>query len=294
MLLNVNDMHTIESAIRGAASLFERHRLGFGHGTQTAVDEAAWLVLHAIGRSPVEVPDYSQRLDASQIDACNALLARRIEERLPAAYLTGKAWFAGHELLSDSRALVPRSPLAEFINDNFYGLLDGIDEPAILDLCTGGGCIAIACAHALPIARVHASDISKDALALANENLILHNLQHRIRLHQGSLFEPVSERYDLIISNPPYVDAVDIASMPEEFSHEPMLGLAAGADGLDLVRIMLRDASAHLNPGGVLVVEVGNSWQALANAYPELDFHWLEFAHGGHGVFLLTQDQLDD
>ena len=292
MLLDVNEVHTIESLIRSAASVFEQHKLGFAHGTETAIDEASWLVLHAIGLSPIEAPEYSQQLNASQIEACNALLSRRIETRLPAAYLTGKAWFAGHEFICDSRALVPRSPLAELINDNFFGLLDGIDNPAILDLCTGGGCIAIACAHALPAARVDASDISDDALALARENLALHDMQQRIQLLQGSLFEPVTERYDLIISNPPYVDASDIASMPKEFSHEPMLGLAAGADGLDLVRIMLRDASTYLKPGGVLVVEVGNSWQALEDNYPDVDFHWLEFAQGGHGVFLLTIDQL--
>lgn len=291
-VLKVEDSHTIESAIRVAALQFDQHRLCYGHGTDTSIDEAAWLILFAIDLSPASAPDYSTQLSTEQVEACNALLSQRIEQRVPAAYLTGQAWFAGHQFICDSRALVPRSPLAEFINDDFYGLLDAVERPAILDLCTGGACIAIACAHALPNAVVHASDLSTDALALARENISQHGMLERIWLLEGSLFEPVTARYDLIISNPPYVDAQDIAAMPEEFSHEPILGLEAGDDGLDLVRLMLRDASDFLNPGGLLIVEVGNSWPALERAYPQVDFSWLEFAHGGHGVFMLTRDQL--
>ena len=291
-VLKVEDSHTIESAIRVAALQFDQHRLCYGHGTDTSIDEAAWLILFAIDLSPASAPDYSTQLSTEQVEACNALLSQRIEQRVPAAYLTGQAWFAGHQFICDSRALVPRSPLAEFINDDFYGLLDAVERPAILDLCTGGACIAIACAHALPNAVVHASDLSTDALALARENISQHGMLERIWLLEGSLFEPVTARYDLIISNPPYVDAQDIAAMPEEFSHEPILGLEAGDDGLDLVRLMLRDASDFLNPGGLLIVEVGNSWPALERAYPQVDFSWLEFAHGGHGVFMLTCDQL--
>lgn len=292
MLLQPVGPHTIESAIRTAASEFEERGLCFGHGTETAIDEASWLILHAMGLSPAHEPDYAQVLNDKQRVACNDILQKRIEDRTPAAYLTGQAWFAGHRFLSDERALVPRSPLAEFINDQFFGLLEGIEKPAILDLCTGGGCIAIASAYASPDALVHASDISFDALALAQDNVNLHKLQSRVSLIQGSLFDPLTERYDLIVSNPPYVDAQDIAAMPEEFSHEPMLGLAAGDDGLDLVRIMLRDAAEYLNPNGVLIVEVGNSWQALEQAYSELDFAWLEFSNGGHGVFMLSREQL--
>jgi len=284
--------YTIEKAIRQAAQQFEHHALCYGHGTDTATDEASWLILHAIGHSPAVAPDYATRLSSAQVEACNLLISRRIHERIPAAYLTGMAWFAGHEFLADSRALVPRSPLAEFINSDFYGLLAEHDAPAILDLCTGGGCIAIACAYASLQSTVHASDLSPQALALAADNIDRHHMQTRIELFQGSLFEPISGQYDLIISNPPYVDQRDIDAMPAEFAHEPMLGLAAGTDGLDLVRIMLRDAVNHLAPSGYLVVEVGNSWEALEAVYPALEFNWLEFTSGGDGVFMLDYDQL--
>ena len=288
-----DEVYTVESAIRTAAEQFERNNLYFGHGTDTALDEASWLILHAMQLSPTQAPDYARMLSADQIASCNALLSRRINERIPAAYITGEAWFAGHRFFCDSRALVPRSPLAEFINHQFFGFLDGIAQPLILDLCTGGGSIAIACAHAAPHATVHASDLSSDALALARENVALHQLENSVQLFKGSLFEPLEQRYDLIISNPPYVDARDIAAMPEEFQHEPLMGLAAGTDGLDLVRVMLNQAMDYLRPEGSLVIEVGNSWQALEAAYPDLDFGWLEFTQGGDGVFTLTREELD-
>lgn len=293
MVLPPDNVYTIESAIRLAAAAFERHGLYFGHGTDTAVDEASWLVLHGMGLSPAIAPEYSVQLSDAQLHRCNALLERRISERIPTAYLTGQAWFAGHPFISDERALVPRSPLAEFINDDFFGVLDAVDAPVILDLCTGGGCIAIACAMAREDAQVDASDLSEQALSLAAENVQLHGLQDRVNLYQGSLFEPLSGRYSLIVSNPPYVDAADVAAMPSEFSHEPMLGLAAGEDGLDLVHGILAQAADYLEPHGVLVVEVGNSAEALEAAYPQLDFGWLQFAHGGQGVFLLTRDELE-
>lgn len=292
MVLLTDNVYTIESAIRQAADVFEKHDLHYGHGTDSAIHEASWLILHAMGLSPVIAPDYQQTLSDAQRQASNALLERRIQERVPAAYLTGQAWFAGHPFLSDERALVPRSPLAEFITEDFFGLLDGVESPRILDLCTGGGCIAIACAYANQQASVDASDLSPDALSLAMENVQLHGMEERVKLYEGSLFEPLAGRYSLIISNPPYVDAADIAAMPSEFAHEPMMGLAAGEDGLDLVKIMLREAADYLVPDGVLVVEVGNSGEALETAYPQLDFGWLQFAQGGHGVFLLTRDEL--
>lgn len=292
MVLLPDTEYTIEKAIRRAAEAFERHQLHYGHGTDSAIDEASWLILSALGLSPAIAPDYSQKLSAAQVTACNALLSRRIDERIPAAYLTGQIWFAGHPFLSDERALIPRSPLAEFINEDFFGYLDGIENPRILDLCTGGGCIAIACAYQRTDAVVDASDLSADALELAAENVQLHGMTDRVTLFEGSLFDPIAKRYSLIISNPPYVDAADIAAMPSEFSHEPMMGLEAGEDGLDLVRVMLRDAADYLEPEGILVVEVGNSGEALEAAFPALDFGWLQFAHGGHGVFLLTREEL--
>lgn len=292
MVLTPTQSYTIEAAIRAAAKEFERNGLCYGHGTQSAIDEASWLILHALDLSPAKAPDYQFVLKPAQIGACNELLQQRIDQRTPAAYLTGKAWFAGHAFICDQRALVPRSPLAEFIDHQFYGWIDYTQTPKILDLCTGGGCIAIACAYASPSATVHASDLSAQALSLARENVELHAMQARVELFEGSLFEPLDARYDLIVSNPPYVDARDIAAMPAEFDHEPMLGLAAGHDGLDLVRIMLEQAADYLHPEGILVVEVGNSWEALEAAFTHLEFNWLEFDNGGHGVFMLTREQL--
>lgn len=292
LILPSEKTYTLEKAIRTAARVFERNSLSYGHGTETPIDEASWLILHAIGLSPLLAPDYSQQLSREQVQACNRLLQQRVESRKPAAYLTGETWFAGHRMLCDERALVPRSPLAEFITGDFWGLLDGVSAPEILDLCTGGGCIAIACALAKPDARVDASDVSPEALSLARENVQLHELQERVHLVEGSLFEPIERSYDLIISNPPYVDVRDIAGMPEEFTHEPLLGLEAGDDGLDLVRVMLREASKYLNAGGALIVEVGNSWEALGRAYPDTEFHWLAFEQGGSGVFMLHREQL--
>ena len=262
------------------------------HGTDHPVDEASWLVLHAMGLSPAEPPDHARRLRADELRAIDALVSRRIDERVPTAYLTGRAWFAGHELLSDARALVPRSPIAELVAERFHGLVVEDREIRVLDLCTGGGCIAIACAHALPLARVDASDLSADALALAAENVALHGLGDRVRLLEGSLYEPVAGPYDLVVSNPPYVDARDLAAMPEEYLAEPAMGLGAGEDGLDLVHAILAGAPAALAPGGVLICEVGNSAEALERAYPELDFAWFGFAGGGDGVFALDREAL--
>ena len=283
---------TIESAIRTCAESFEQYDLVYGHGTADALAEASWLVLHAMSLSPLKQPDYNQVLSPEDIDRCNAIAIRRITERVPAAYLTGTAWFAGLAFKTDSRALVPRSPLAEFICNEFFGLLDQSNVHSVLDLCTGGGCIAIACAVEVPHAQVDASDLSTDALALAAENVADHGLQDRVTLIESAMFEQVSGTYDLIISNPPYVDTKDINAMGAEFEHEPLMGLAAGDDGLDLVRVMLHQASEYLSAGGLLVVEVGNSAEALEYAYPQVPFLWLEFENGGSGIFALTRDEL--
>jgi len=284
----------IENAIRLGADSFDKNALVYGHGTADALDEASWLVLHALGISPLHEPNYAQSLSNEEIDKCNAILARRIDERIPAAYITGTAWFAGLAFRADERALVPRSPMAEFILNDFFNLLNPIKVDSVLDLCTGGGCIAIACAVQLPHAMVQASDLSPDALALARENVADHGLQERVRLLESALFEKLTGPYDLIISNPPYVDSNDIREMGKEFEHEPLMGLAAGEDGLDLVRVMLYQAADYLTEGGLLVVEVGNSAQALEDAYPDIPFLWLEFDNGGTGVFALTQQELLD
>lgn len=291
-LLPVSDTRTIGDAISACEVALDEAALSFGHGTDNARDEAMWLVAHALGRSPLTPPDTAAALDSAARRSIEALVGERIRTRKPTAYLTGRTWFAGHEFLCDERALVPRSPLAEFITGGFFGVLDGIDSPRILDLCTGGGCIAIAAALARTDAVVHASDVSPEALSLAAENRSLHGLDGRLQLHLGSLFEPIEEAFDLILSNPPYVDAVDLQSMPAEFHAEPELGLAAGEDGLDLVAPMLAAAPKHLRPGAWIVIEVGNSAPAIEARWPQLPVTWLEFSAGGSGVFAIQREDL--
>jgi ribosomal protein L3 glutamine methyltransferase len=221
------------------------------------------------------------------------LILVRIEQRIPVAYLTNKAWFAGLEFYVDERTLVPRSPIAELIDTKFEPWVT-TPPKRILDLCTGSGCIAIACAYAFPDAEVDAVDLSDDALEVADINIQNHGLSQQVFPIQSDLFSGIAnEKYDLIVSNPPYVDAEDMANLPDEYKHEPELGLACGDDGLDLVRDMLRQAGSMLNDDGVLFVEVGNSQVHLQAAYPEIPFQWIEFSIGGHGVFALTKAQLE-
>ena len=284
----------LDDLIREGAALFEQAELSYGHGTDNALDESAWLVLHAVGIPPDQpIDDYHQLLSTEQTVTARALLNRRIDERQPAAYLTGSAWFAGLQFHVDSRVLVPRSPLAEPIMSGFSPWLDPTQVNSVMDMCTGSGCIGIACAYAFAEAKVLATDLSPEALEVAKENVFAHDMGSRVELAQGSLFEPAAGRtFDLVISNPPYVDAADMAALSDEFKHEPELGLAAGQDGLDLVHTMLREAHQHLNPGGLLVIEVGNSAAALEAAYPQLPFVWLEFDSGGEGVFMLWREDL--
>jgi len=289
---------SLEDAIRGTAAAFDASDLHYGHGTDNALDEATWLLLHALERPVDQAPDYAENVPEAKRSFCNDLIRRRIEERVPVAYLTGTAWFAGHEFLSDQRALVPRSPLAELINDDFFGLFNEpgsvIQTPPsrILDLCTGGGCIGMACALALPDATVVCADLSKDALSLAAENLEKHQLADRVTLVHSDLFNAIDGRFDLIISNPPYVDAPDMASIPDEFRAEPEMGLAAGDDGLDLVRVMMDEAGAHLTERGWMIVEVGNSEEAMKSAFANLPLEWIEFSRGGQGVFAVPATAL--
>jgi ribosomal protein L3 glutamine methyltransferase len=221
------------------------------------------------------------------------LIESRVSTRKPAAYLTHEAWFAGLPFYVDERVLVPRSPIAELITNRFTPWVVPERVDSILDLCTGSGCIAIACACAFPDAHVLATDISGDALAVARENVARHELADRVQLLESGLFERIGERrFDLIVSNPPYVPQPEVHQLPEEFRHEPVLGLSAGEDGLDVVVQILKNASRHLAENGILVVEVGCSQESLVELYPEIAFLWLEFEQGGEGVFLLEQDQL--
>lgn len=285
-------LRTLRDHIRWAVSRFHAENLFFGHGTDNAWDEARQLVLGAL-HLPYEVADsyLDCRLEDDERAHVQALLRRRILERVPVAYLLGEAWFCGMPFVVDERVLVPRSPIAELIQQGFEPWL-AADPARILDLCTGSGCIGIAVAHAFPDAEVVLADLSFDALEVANLNIERHDLEDRVFTVQGDGFDGLpGQRFDLILSNPPYVDAEDFADMPEEFQHEPAMGLACGDDGLDLVRRMLAEAADHLAERGTLIVEVGNSQVHVEALYPEVDFTWLEFSHGGHGVFLLSASQ---
>ena len=287
------ELLTIRDFLRWAASEFIAAKLYYGHGTDNPWDEAEQLVLHAIHLAPPLGDEWlSARLTRGERERVVANIRRRIQERIPAAYITGQAWFAGLPYVVDERVLVPRSPISELIEKRFAPWL--VNEPQqILDLCTGSGCIGIACAHAFPEAYVQLSDISYDALAVAEENIQQHGLIERVFALQSDLFENLlGQRFDLIVSNPPYVDAEDMASLPDEFHAEPELGLSSGDDGLDFTRRLLKEAADYLTEQGLLVVEVGNSWPALEGTYPTLPFTWVEFERGGHGVFVLTAQDL--
>jgi ribosomal protein L3 glutamine methyltransferase len=288
-----DELLTIRDFLRWGASEFIAAKLFYGHGTDNPWDEAEQLVLHAIHLSPPLDEEWlDAKLTLSERKKIVANLARRIQDRAPAAYITGQAWFAGLPFIVDERVLVPRSPIGELIEKRFEPWL--INEPLqILDLCTGSGCIGIACAYAFPDAYVQLSDISFDALAVAEENIQQHDLCERVFAMQSDLFGNLQGQvFDLIVSNPPYVDAEDMASLPEEYHAEPELGLASGSDGLDFTHRLLAEAADYLSEQGVLLVEVGNSWPALEVAYPELPFTWIEFERGGHGVFVLGAEDL--
>jgi ribosomal protein L3 glutamine methyltransferase len=266
----------------------------FGHGTDNALDEAAWLVGGALQLSPDEL---DAKLDETptpaQAAAIRTLLERRVSTRLPTAYLLNQAWFAGLPFYVDERVLVPRSLTAEFIHDQFAPWIEAGRVQRILDLCTGSGCMAIACAYAFPQATVDAADISEPALAVAAINVQHHRLQDRVRLVQSDLYRALAgERYDVIVTNPPYVGSTEMNDLPAEYRHEPGIALASGDDGLDAIIGILAGAAAHLRPGGILVAEVGNSHEPLQQAFPDVPFVWLTTETGDESVFLLTAAEL--
>ena len=272
-----------------------RARVYFGHGTENARDEAAALV-YFVMRLPHDAPPgvLKRSVTAAQAARVDALLERRIAERVPLPYLTHEAWFAGLRFYVDERVLIPRSPFAELLEQRFTPWIDARRVERILDLGTGSGCIALAAAKAFPRARVDAVDIDSGALEVAAINRRRLRLTRRVRLIESDHFTALSgESYDIIASNPPYVGTREMRGLPREYRHEPRLALESGREGLDSVGIILREAARHLRPRGLLVVEVGNTERALRRAYPRMPFMWLDFERGGGGVFLLTREQME-
>ena len=281
------ELQTIIDLIRYGASRFNAAGLTFGHSYDNALDEATQLTLHALHLPHDLPPAYGNaRVTEAEKEDVLGLFLRRIEERIPAAYLTGEAWFAGLSFKSDSRALVPRSPIAELIEAGFQPWLGDREVRRALDLCTGSGCIAIAMAHYNPDWHVDGVDISDDALALSRENEKRLHVDN-VRFVKSDLFAGLQgEHYDLIVTNPPYVTNDETDALPREYSHEPELGLRAGDDGLDLALRIMRDAPRHLTEDGLLICEVGESEQHLVKLLPELPLMWIEFQVGQMGIFV--------
>jgi len=288
------ELATIIDFIRYGASRFGEAGLTFGHSYDNALDEATQLVLHALHLPHDLSPAYGQaKLTASEKEKVLKLFTRRIEDRIPAAYLTGEAWFAGLSFKVDERVLVPRSPIAELIEARFDPWLAGRPVERALDLCTGSGCIAIAMAVHAPDWQVDGVDISPAALELARENAAMHETGDRLRLIESDLFSGIrGEKYDLIVSNPPYVANAHVDALPREYAYEPELGLRAGDDGLDIVLRILAEAPDHLNENGLIIVEVGDSEVALAELLPEVPFTWIEFKVGQMGIFVLEREDI--
>lgn len=287
-------MQTAEQWLRFCADELEKAGVFFGHGTDNAYDEAAWMLLHILS-APLDgsFDSWETKLSEQQVEELKALLGRRIDERLPLAYLTGETRFCGLNFSIRPGALIPRSPLAEQIVEQFSPWVDLSDGGQVLDMCTGGACIAIAMAVYMPQCEIDAVDLSADALEVAAENVKEHGVGERVRLVQSDLFEALDgSRYDLIVSNPPYVSKEVFERLPAEYKAEPSAALVCGEDGLDIVLKILDASPVFLKRNGVLIVEVGESAETLMGLLPMVPFLWLEFEYGGDGVFLLEYDQL--
>lgn len=286
---------TIRDLLRFAVSRFSKSRLFFGHGSASAYDEAAYLILHTL-HLPLDrlEPFLDARLTAPELEQVLGVIERRVTERIPAAYLTREAWLGDFSFYVDERVLIPRSFIAELLQERVAPWIEepeGIDSA--LDLCTGSGCLAILLACSFPNARVDAADISPEALQVATRNVADYNLEQRIDLIQTDLFTGLADRrYDLIVSNPPYVNAGSMAALPDEYRHEPRTALASGEDGLDAVRAILKNAADHLTEQGLLVVEIGHNRHTLEEAFPHMPFTWLQTSAGEEFVFLLKRDEL--
>ena len=289
----IDHLHSVRDWLRFAVSRFSEAEVYCGHGTDNLWDEAVQLVMQTLHLPMMDNAQYlDARLTGSERKTLFGRIERRANERVPLAYLTGEAWFMGLPFEVDERVLIPRSPIGEFLLEEGGPWLSGKPVERILDLCSGSGCIGIAAACQFPEARVDLADILPAAREIAGRNIQRYGLSDRVQAIESDLFDELEGTYDLILANPPYVDAEDMAELPPEYQHEPVLGLAAGPDGLELMNRILRDAHRYLAPDGVLVGEVGNSQAALEEAFPGLPFTWLEFENGGHGVFVLDAEAL--
>lgn len=290
-----SQLHTLRDLLRFAVSRFNEADLFFGHGSASAYDEAAYLILHTLHLPPDRLePFLDARLTATEVGQVLSIIERRALEKIPAAYLTHEAWLGDFSFYVDENVIVPRSFIAELLREQLTPwIADAAGIHSALDLCTGSGCLAILLAHAFEHAAIDATDISSEALTVAKRNVADYALEQRIQLLQSDLFSGLSgKRYDLIISNPPYVNAEAMAALPEEYCHEPRKALASGADGLDATRIILREAASHLTEQGLLIVEIGHNRGVLEQAYPQTPFTWLETSAGDEFIFLLKREQL--
>ncbi|MEM6998390.1 MAG: 50S ribosomal protein L3 N(5)-glutamine methyltransferase [Pseudomonadota bacterium] len=285
---------SVRELIQRTENQFNQADLYYGHGTDNALDEAFYLVMSTAGiEFDCDDMTLDKPLSLDIIEKIEKFITQRIQQKTPVAYLVNKAWFAGREFYVDERVLIPRSPFAELITSQFLPWISVDKVKSILDIGTGSACIPIACAYEFPYAKIDAVDIDEDAIDVASLNIKNHKLQERIKLYQSDLFEQLENRkYDIIISNPPYVGRDEMQSLPKEYSHEPEHALEADNNGLELVIKILRQAADFLNENGILVVEVGNSKNALIDHFPVLPFIWLEFENGGDGVFLLNKNDL--
>lgn len=290
----LKELLTIRDYVRYAVTEFTKANLHYGHGTDNPWDEATWLISHVLHLSPIiENNLLDARLTHDEKLAIIELLQKRIKTRKPVAYLTKQAWFADLPFYVDERVLIPRSSISELIEKHFAPWVEFSQVKRILDIGTGSGCIAIACALAFPEVQVDAVDVSDSALKVAHMNVAKHNVADQVKLIKSDVFASIkNEIYDIIVSNPPYVAKAEMHGLPAEYSHEPKLALEAGITGLNVVVKILKDAAKHLSPHGALIVEVGNSDIALQKQFPHLPFTWLEFEKGEGGVFLLTADEL--
>lgn len=291
----MNDAITVRELVQRTEKQFSAANLFYGHGTDNSLDEAFYLIMVAAGLEfDCDEAALDEVIEDKLLKHIQGLIDKRINQRIPVAYLVNEAWFAGYKFYVNEHVLIPRSPIAELVGSQFMPWLSFNKVNSILDIGTGSACIAIACAQMFRHAKVDAVDIDDDAIAVANKNVSLHELEARVQIVKSDLYDALGDKkYDLIISNPPYVGSKEMASLPEEYRHEPGHALKANNNGLEIVERILQQSANFLNDDGVLVVEVGNSMQAVADAFPELPLTWLEFEQGGEGVFLIYKAKLE-